>query len=60
MQIRALCTTGDIHDNNLQGGGGRNSKIVKILCAKHQIWIFETKQRMNVVGALYYEVKHAS
>jgi hypothetical protein len=24
----ALCTTGDIHDNNLQGGGGRNSKIV--------------------------------
>ena len=22
MQIRAFCTTGDIHNNNLQGGGG--------------------------------------
>jgi hypothetical protein len=22
MQIRAFCTTGDIHNNNLQGRGG--------------------------------------
>jgi hypothetical protein len=28
MPSRAFCTTGDTHDNNLQGGGG-NSKIVK-------------------------------
>jgi hypothetical protein len=27
MQIRAFCTTGDIHNNNLQGGAQFNNNI---------------------------------
>jgi hypothetical protein len=32
MQIRALCTTGDIHDNNLQGGGAQFKDSKNIIC----------------------------
>jgi hypothetical protein len=39
MQIRAFCTTGDIHNNNLQGGGGQFNDSIK--------------QRMNIVVALH-------
>jgi hypothetical protein len=39
MQIRAFCTTGDIHNNNLQGGGGAqfkdSIKYYNNLYAKH-------------------------
>jgi hypothetical protein len=29
MQIRAFCTTGDIHDNTLQGGGAQFKDSIK-------------------------------
>jgi hypothetical protein len=29
MQIRAFCTTGDIHNNNLQGGGAQFNDSIK-------------------------------
>ena len=48
MQIRAFCTTGDIHDNNLQGGGGggRNLKILKnILTCKSSDFDFFNKTK---------------
>jgi hypothetical protein len=37
MQIRAFCTTGDIHNNNLQGGGQFKDSIkyYNNLYAKH-------------------------
>jgi hypothetical protein len=44
MQIRAFCTTGDIHDNNLQGGG-RNSKIVKNIICKASDFDFLNKTK---------------
>ena len=58
MQIRAFCTTGDIHNNNLQGGGGGGAQFndsIKyymqgILMLK---LLTVTKQRMNIVVALH-------
>ena len=38
MQIGAFCTTGDIHSNNLQGGGAQFKDSIKYynnLYAKH-------------------------
>jgi hypothetical protein len=38
MQIRAFCTTGDIHNDNLQGGGAQFKDSIKYynnLYAKH-------------------------
>ena len=56
MQIRAFCTTGDIHNNNLQGGGAAqfNDSIKYYM---QGILMFKlltvTKQRMNIVVALH-------
>ena len=56
MQIRAFCTTGDIHNNNLQGGGGAAQFNDSIKYYMQGILMFKlltvTKQRMNIVVAL--------
>jgi hypothetical protein len=31
MQIRAFCTTGDVHNNNLQGGGAQFNGSIKYM-----------------------------
>ena len=57
MQIRAFCTTGDIHNNNLQGGGGAAQFNDSIKYYMQGILMFKlltvTKQRMNIVVALH-------
>ena len=48
MQIRAFCTTGDVHNNNnLEGGGGAqfNGSI--------KYYMQGTKQRTNIVVAVH-------
>jgi hypothetical protein len=55
MQIRTFCTTGDIHNNNLQGGGAQFNDSIKYYM--QGIFMFKlltvTKQRMNIVVALH-------
>ena len=52
MQIRAFCTTGDIHNNNLQGGGAQFNDSIKYYMQGTD-FDFLTKRRMNIVVALY-------
>jgi hypothetical protein len=52
MQIRAFCTIGDIHDNNLQGGGAQFKDSIKYYMQSIYFDLFsklKRKQGMNIV-----------
>ena len=58
MQIRAFCTTGDIHNHNLQGGGAQFNDSIKYYMQGILIINCDKTKNEHRCSTTYYEVKH--